>query len=91
MRGVTHLRTWLPAAPAGVSTHRLCARLVKRQHCLPASLPPSLRGRFDDVFDEAVDNNQLYNQAVQPLVGTFFRCARERVSWLLGAGESVQQ
>jgi kinesin family protein 2/24 len=29
--------------------------------------------RFDDVFDENVDNTQLYNQAVQPLVGTIFR------------------
>jgi len=29
--------------------------------------------RFDDVFDERVDNSQLYEQAVQPLVGTIFR------------------
>ncbi|EFN51754.1 hypothetical protein CHLNCDRAFT_16969, partial [Chlorella variabilis] len=29
--------------------------------------------RFDDVFDEQVDNSQLYEQAVQPLVGTIFR------------------
>ncbi|KAI3434487.1 hypothetical protein D9Q98_002563 [Chlorella vulgaris] len=29
--------------------------------------------RFDDVFDEHVDNDQLYERAIQPLVGTAFR------------------
>jgi hypothetical protein len=28
------------------------------------------------VFDEGVDNSQLYEQAVQPLVGTIFRWGR---------------
>lgn len=32
--------------------------------------------RFDDVFDESVDNSQLYEQAVQPLVGTIFRSGK---------------
>lgn len=38
--------------------------------------PPPHPARFDDVFDESVDNSQLYEQAVQPLVGTFFRCGQ---------------
>ncbi|KAI3434568.1 hypothetical protein D9Q98_002640 [Chlorella vulgaris] len=29
--------------------------------------------RFDDVFDEHVDNDQLYERAIQPQVGTAFR------------------
>ena len=44
--------------------------------CLPACLAPvlaCLACRFDDVFHESVDNSQLYEQAVQPLVGTIFR------------------
>ena len=28
------------------------------------------------MFDEGVDNSQLYEQAVQPLVGTIFRWGR---------------
>lgn len=35
----------------------------------------SCQPSFDDVFDERVDNSQLYEQAVQPLVGTIFRWA----------------
>ena len=28
---------------------------------------------FDDVFDEGVDNAQLYNTAIQPLIATVFK------------------
>lgn len=57
--------------PAPTATHRI-----------PASTPP--QPRFDDVFDERVDNSQLYEQAVQPLVGTIFRWGGRRVE---GRGE----
>ncbi len=28
---------------------------------------------FDDVFDETVDNDQVYTQAIQPLITTVFK------------------
>lgn len=53
------------------------ARIINRnQQALHPHLVCALAsnvGRFDDVFDERVDNSQLYEQAVQPLVGTIFR------------------
>ena len=42
--------------------------VLSRRRC---ARPPTRR--FDDVFDEGVDNAQLYVQTVQPLVGTIFR------------------
>lgn len=51
-----------------------CSRAwaIKSRCLLCACRAPPGR-RFDDVFDELVDNSQLYEQAVQPLVGTIFR------------------
>lgn len=56
--------TLIATAAAARAGQQLKARTCSQMPC-----------RFDDVFDEQVDNSQLYEQAVQPLVGTIFRYA----------------
>jgi len=36
-------------------------------------LPLSAACSFDDVFDETVSNDQVYSQAIQPLISTIFK------------------
>ena len=37
---------------------------------------PARQRRFDDVFDEGVGNEELYQRAIQPLIATIFKCER---------------
>lgn len=40
---------------------------------LPNTSPNNLCCSFDDVFDENVDNHELYTTAIQPLIATVFK------------------
>lgn len=63
------------ARPWHATLARVRARARFRVLASSVDLAPYIRParRFDDVFDQGVTNDELYTQAVRPLIATIFR------------------